>query len=63
MITNEQLRDVVGATAYDSSGDKIGKVGNVYYDDDNEQPKWLTVHTACSAAARPSSDAGRRTHR
>lgn len=45
MITNEQLRDVVGATAYDSSGDKIGKVGNVYYDDDTEQPKWLTVHT------------------
>ena len=45
MITNEQLRDVVGATAYDGAGDKIGKVGNVYYDDETDQPKWLTVHT------------------
>ena len=45
MITSEQLQDVVGATAYDGSGDKIGKVGNVYYDDETDQPKWLTVHT------------------
>ena len=45
MITNDQLRDVVGATAYDGSGDKIGKVGNVYYDDETDQPKWMTVHT------------------
>ena len=45
MITNEQLSGVVGATAYDGSGEKIGKVGNVYYDDDTDQPKWLTVHT------------------
>ena len=45
MITSEQLNDVMGATAYDGSGDKIGKVGNVYYDDETDQPKWLTVHT------------------
>ena len=45
MITTEQLNDVVGATGYDGSGDKIGKVGNVYYDDETDQPKWLTVHT------------------
>jgi uncharacterized protein (TIGR02271 family) len=45
LITTTQLDDVVGATAYDPSGDKIGKIGNVYYDDDTDQPKWLTVHT------------------
>ena len=45
MITHEQLRDVIGSTAYDSDGDKIGKIGNVYYDDATEQPKWLTVAT------------------
>jgi uncharacterized protein (TIGR02271 family) len=45
VITQDQLRDVVGATAYDGSGDKIGKIGNVYYDDNTDQPKWLTVHT------------------
>jgi len=45
MITSEQLSNVVGSTAYDGSGDKIGKIGNVYYDDDTDQPKWITVHT------------------
>ena len=45
MITHEQLRDVIGSTAYDSDGDKIGKIGNVYYDDATDQPKWLTVAT------------------
>ncbi len=45
MITQEQLRDVIGSTAYDSDGDKIGKIGNVYYDDATDQPKWFTVNT------------------
>jgi uncharacterized protein (TIGR02271 family) len=45
LITTEQLRDVIGSTAYDRDGDKIGKVGQVYYDDDTDQPKWLTVNT------------------
>ena len=34
-----------GATAYDRDGDKIGKIGEVYYDDDTDQPKWITVNT------------------
>ena len=33
MITQDQLRNVVGATAYNRDGDKIGKVGQLYYDD------------------------------
>jgi uncharacterized protein (TIGR02271 family) len=45
MITQDQLRDVIGATAYDRDGAKVGTIGNVYYDDDTEQPKWLTVNT------------------
>jgi len=45
VITQEQLRDVIGATAYDRDGDKIGKIGHVYYDDDTDQPKWITVNT------------------
>lgn len=45
MFTQDQLREVVGSTAYDSDGDKIGKVGNIYYDDATDQPKWLTVNT------------------
>ena len=45
MITTAQLDDVVGATAYDRDGDKIGKVGHVYFDDQTDQPKWVTVNT------------------
>ena len=45
MITSEQLGNVVGSTAYDNDGDKIGKIGNIYYDDATDQPKWITVHT------------------
>jgi uncharacterized protein (TIGR02271 family) len=44
-ITQHDLRRLLGATAYDPSGDKIGKIGQVYYDDDTDQPKWVTVHT------------------
>ena len=45
MISQDQLRTVVGATAYDRDGDKIGKVGQVYYDDATDQPTWVTVNT------------------
>ena len=45
MTTQDQLRNLVGTTAYDRSGDKIGKIGAVYYDDNTDEPKWVTVHT------------------
>jgi uncharacterized protein (TIGR02271 family) len=45
MITQDQLRTVIGSTAYDRDGDKLGKVGQVYYDDDTDQPRWITVNT------------------
>ena len=45
MTTQEQLHNLVGTTAYDRSGDKLGKIGAVYYDDNTDQPKWVTVHT------------------
>jgi sporulation protein YlmC with PRC-barrel domain len=34
----------MGSTAYDSDGDKIGKVGQVYLDDETNQP-WVKVNT------------------
>ena len=45
MTTQDQLRTLVGTTAYDRSGDKVGKIGAVYYDDNTDEPRWLTVHT------------------
>ncbi|QJY44567.1 DUF2382 domain-containing protein [Pseudonocardia broussonetiae] len=45
MITQDQLRNLVGTTAYDRDGDKLGRIGQVYYDDETTEPKWITVHT------------------
>jgi uncharacterized protein (TIGR02271 family) len=45
MTSPEQLRGIVGATAFDRDGDKLGRIGQVYRDDDTDQPKWITVHT------------------
>src|SRR6478672_6046040 len=39
------LRQLTGATAYDRDGDKLGRIGQVYFDDNTDQPKWITVNT------------------
>jgi uncharacterized protein (TIGR02271 family) len=45
MLTQDQARTLIGATAVDSSGDKIGKIGQVYLDDQTGQPQWISVNT------------------
>ena len=45
MTTQDQLRNLVGTTAYDRSGDKIGKIGQVFLDDETGRPEFLTVNT------------------
>src|SRR3954468_4961494 len=45
MISENQIDDVQRATVYDSSGDKIGKAGQVYLDDATGTPSWITVNT------------------
>jgi len=45
MITQDQLRNMVGAAVCDRDGDKIGKVGQLYYDDATDQPTWVTINT------------------
>jgi hypothetical protein len=45
VITKDDLRTLIGATAYDNDGDKIGKVGSIYYDDNTNEPKWITINT------------------
>src|SRR3954462_3735511 len=46
MTTNqEQLGELTGATAYDRDGDKLGRIEQVYFDDNTDQPKWITVNT------------------
>lgn len=36
---------VIGSTLYTQDGDKIGKVGQVYLDDQTQEPEWATVNT------------------
>jgi sporulation protein YlmC with PRC-barrel domain len=45
VLTTEQARDVIGATAYSRDGEKIGRVAELYLDDATEQPEWITVST------------------
>ncbi len=45
MIDTQQIDQVMGATAYDSAGGKVGKIGQVYLDDETNQPEWVTVNT------------------
>ncbi len=45
MTTPQQSENLIGLTAVDPQGDKVGKVGQVYLDDATGQPVWVTVKT------------------
>ncbi len=45
MTGMQDLNDLVGRTAIDADGDKVGKIGQIYLDDQTGQPQWLTVST------------------
>src|SRR3954447_24596303 len=60
MLTEEDSRNVVGATAYGADGDKIGKVGQLYLDDQSGRPEFVTVNTGLFATSEsfvPVADA------
>ncbi len=41
----QRLADLPGQTVYDASDQKIGKIGQIWYDDETGQPEWTTVNT------------------
>ena len=43
MIATQDIDRIIGAEAVGPDNDKIGKVGQVYIDQDNEQPVWVSV--------------------
>ncbi len=45
MILENQIETLIGTTAYDSNGNKIGKVGQVVLDNRTGRPEWLTINT------------------
>lgn len=45
MLTENQWHDVIGATAYGRDGEKLGKVGQLFLDDQTRQPEFVTART------------------
>jgi uncharacterized protein (TIGR02271 family) len=45
MIDEARTHEIVGSTAYDQDGDKIGKVGQLFLDDQTGRPEFITVNT------------------
>jgi PRC-barrel domain. len=45
MIARQDFDRIEGATAYDNSGEKIGRVGQLYIDDETGEATWVTVST------------------
>lgn len=44
-IGSAEVGELVGRTAIDVDGDKIGKIKDVYLDDDSGQPEWVAITT------------------
>jgi uncharacterized protein (TIGR02271 family) len=45
MTTTEELQNMEGQTAVDVHGAKLGKIGQIYVDDQTGQPLWVTITT------------------
>jgi uncharacterized protein (TIGR02271 family) len=45
MITEEQARELIGRDLTTESGEKIGRIGQIFLDDETGRPEWVTVHT------------------
>lgn len=43
MITDTEVRDLIGAQLLDSSGDEVGRIGQIYFDDRTGEPEWAAV--------------------
>ncbi len=43
--SQEEVSGWIGNTVVDGSGGKVGKVSQVYFDDETGQPEWLAVNT------------------
>ena len=54
MTTTNDLQNMEGRTAVDSEGSKVGKIGQVYLDDQTGQPLWVTVTTGMFGARQVS---------
>jgi uncharacterized protein (TIGR02271 family) len=45
MISTNELSTLPGTTVYGTDGEKIGRAGQAYVDDESGDPEWVTVNT------------------
>jgi uncharacterized protein (TIGR02271 family) len=45
VISQQDITIIIGSNAVDNDGDKLGKVGQVYLDDQTGRPEWATIST------------------
>lgn len=45
MLTEDQARDMIGRNAISDDGEKLGKVGQLFLDDETGEPAFVTVNT------------------
>jgi len=45
MITQEQARELIGRDLTAENGERIGRIGQIFLDDETGRPEWVTVHT------------------
>ncbi len=45
MLNTNELGRLSGTTVYGSDGEKIGRAGQAYLDDQTSEPEWVTVNT------------------
>ena len=45
MTVSTDVQQYIGMTAVDSEGNKVGKIEQVYLDDQTNEPVWVTVST------------------
>src|SRR3954469_18681781 len=44
-LTVDRLAQMHGEAVYDTNGDKIGKVDEIFYDLDTREPEWIGIGT------------------
>jgi uncharacterized protein (TIGR02271 family) len=45
MLSDHQVQDAIGRNAYGNDGEKIGRVGQIFLDDQTGEPEFATVNT------------------
>jgi uncharacterized protein (TIGR02271 family) len=45
MLDETMLESLRGTTVYDNDGEKIGKVQEIYLDDESNRPEWIAIST------------------